>query len=434
MSERIKYPLSMGESEKKEAENPTELVIESGDTQSVIIPEKGGMVASLKINGEEILFVDTEAVNDLKNPKPKAGIPNLIPYAGNLNKQVDLQHGGAREVPWVWQDRTESSVTASVDTRDLPEDMREKLKVLYGKDFEYRSEVRTAVRENQLSYSIILKNNGKESAPFAPGIHPYFQVDFEDRNKVTSNLEDFDISKMNQDRPLVLNVTKENPWFILPNGKKITLELSEEFKHVVIWGLDGADHLCIEPFVANPSDISEYETLDPGEEKSFKINIRIEEVKEEIDMDLVGEARTKIKDFLEKAAQVEEMFDADEWALNENNGNYKELAGQALLELIQNCLLMLSASDALLLKGDQQLRDLAVDFQQNYTEAEPPLGAIQGYAVFLTELEKNNNLLPQERQTVQEFCEQTALLAADFLEKMAGYGAEKIESLNNASN
>lgn len=276
MSEKLSYPFNPSEYEKKEANVSTEIPIKSGNTQAKISPEKGSLVTSFKVDGKDVLFVDNESFADPRNVKYKMGIPILFPYAGPRGEAP--QHGGAREVPWVWKDRTENSATVSLDFETLPDEMKEELKDkdLYGKDFNYYVEAKITVGEGLLGYDLSFKNKSKTPKPFAPGLHPYFAVDHKRIDEMKTNLN-ADLLKRGP-KSIIVDRPEGDVWFTLPDGRKVTISSSPEFKKIVIWSeKQDSDYICIEPFVTDPKNKEEEIVLNPGEEKQLSVEFKVEQ-------------------------------------------------------------------------------------------------------------------------------------------------------------
>jgi galactose mutarotase-like enzyme len=265
---------------KKEVTQLTELDMKSGNSEAKISPEKGGMVTSWVVDGEEMLDFDQEAFEDLSNKKPKAGIPALIPYPSNIDPDIKLQHGGAREVPWLRKSRDEKSITISLDSQDLPIEMRDELKYIFGPDYEYGCERTVSVDKDSLKIETVIENKSKEVKQFSAGEHPYWKVDHTKRHLVTSNLPGFDPSNVAGNSLRLKRPEGEDVWVKLPDGRKITISASPQYKYFVVWAnKPDSDHICVEPFVSagdTPEERqAEFFTLEPGQREELWVEFKV---------------------------------------------------------------------------------------------------------------------------------------------------------------
>jgi len=311
LSEKLEYPIAPSKIERSEAMTPTDIRIKSGNTEAVISPEMGGLVSVFSIDGENILYENSEAYNDPNQRKIKAGIPVLFPYAGP--RKGGIQHGGAREVPvWTWETSTENSVTLSLDSDHIKDiklpsmvkgekvgefdgtitvkkiidgeektetqDIVGKLEELYGLGYRFDFEMKITVSEGSLRYDFKIKNLSGKDMPFAPGLHPYFKVDHTKRSEIKTNLENFDLASSLNDNTQVAERPNDGRVFVtLPDETKIEIDSSPEFKKFVGYAeTDESDYICIEPFVARPSSPEKDEIMIKYEEtKELFVEFRV---------------------------------------------------------------------------------------------------------------------------------------------------------------
>ena len=101
-------------------------VLSDGNSHVAVVPERGGIVTSWQIQGQEIFYMDTERFKD-PTLSVRGGIPLLFPICGNLpedtytlNSQTYKlqQHGFARNLPWVATEQsTENGASVTVSLR-----------------------------------------------------------------------------------------------------------------------------------------------------------------------------------------------------------------------------------------------------------------------------------------------------------------------------
>jgi len=218
-----------------------EISLLSGSTRVKIAPKRGGLVTSLSINNTEILYLDRETFDGITK-NVRGGIPLLFPNAGPLHDGIyNLpQHGFARRMPWDIIGQNHSSITLKL----LPtEETREN----YPFDFELKLKVE--VCKNKLTHSMTIKNTGDKPMPTAYGTHPYFEILQEEKQRLITNIGNFNPNEVNWmeefDKPFI------NPGLIRIQmlEKEITIESDPNiFKFARIWHQAGKDFICIEPW------------------------------------------------------------------------------------------------------------------------------------------------------------------------------------------
>jgi galactose mutarotase-like enzyme len=222
-------------------QNFEEISILSGVTQAKIAPERGGLVTSLSINNTEILYLDRETFDDLTK-NVRGGIPLLFPNAGPLKGGLyNLpQHGFARRMRWNTIVQNQKSITLQL----LP---TEETMKNYPFDFELKLTVE--VDKNKLTHSMTVINTGDKPMPTAYGTHPYFAIPQEEKQRLITNIENFNPKEVNWmeeiDKPFI------NPGLIkvqMP-GREITIENDPNiFEFAIIWHQAGKNFICIEPW------------------------------------------------------------------------------------------------------------------------------------------------------------------------------------------
>ena len=225
------------------------------------------MVTQFSVAGKDILYFDLDAFRNEK--KPKIGVPVLLPFGGTDKEKIVRQHGGLREVPWVWESRDEHSVTISLDTANIrDEKLLSELREKFGDSLNFTYEVKISVGETSLAYDIKIKNSGVAEMPIAPGLHPYFKVDPEKQSEMRSNLSNFDLSgrtwASDEGALILARPPEEDVWFTIPGTGKVTVKCSPEFDTFVVWSKqkengEKEDYLCVEPWVGKPGAVDDKE-------------------------------------------------------------------------------------------------------------------------------------------------------------------------------
>ena len=152
------------------------IVLRAGNAEAHVLPERGALVARLRVAGQELLYLDEATVAD-RTKNVRGGIPVLFPIAGKLpNNRYSLggatyelpQHGFARNRAW----RVSESGSAHVECA-----LSSNAETLAVWPFDFSASVRVALEEQgSLTISLSVKNDSGARMPFHAGFHPYFFV------------------------------------------------------------------------------------------------------------------------------------------------------------------------------------------------------------------------------------------------------------------
>lgn len=160
---------------------------EKSNSRLEIVPERGGLITSWRIQGQEVFYLDKER---FENPElsVRGGIPILFPICGNLpdntflydNKSYPLkQHGLARDSSWEIVDQSTKKSAQII----LKLQSNKQTKKIYPFDFELIFSYEIVGNKLTILQSFI--NNSKTIMPFSVGFHPYFWC----KNKENIQLE-----------------------------------------------------------------------------------------------------------------------------------------------------------------------------------------------------------------------------------------------------
>jgi len=205
------------------------------------VPERGGIITSLKLFGREILFLNEETLlDDTKNVR--GGIPILFPQAGPLPEGSLYplkQHWFARNMPWKHEwNENEMRMYLESDSSTL-------------KMFPYSFSLELLAKfPKEWVFSLVLKisNTWKTPIPISPWLHPYFSIANIQKEHLhlswdEGELEDFSFLTWE-------TVLLDNPWILklhYDDGNILELDYSSFFKQVWVRSEDGKDFVCIEP-------------------------------------------------------------------------------------------------------------------------------------------------------------------------------------------
>jgi galactose mutarotase-like enzyme len=242
------------------------------------LPHRGGIVIRWNINGQEIFYLDEERLLD-PALSVRGGNPILFPICGNLPNNTYtvgdqtyelVQHGFARNMPWVVVNQTATSLEVALES--TPETL-----AVY--PFEFVFKMTYALEGESLVVRSHITNRSTQTMPFALGFHPYFAA----RDK--SNLS-FDLPALNQ----YDNVTKKTTPFTgkvnlnvpeldialfpvtdarsaMKGDRTITLTCDKIFTTLVVWTVEGKPFVCLEPWTSQRNAMNtgiDLTHLEPG--------------------------------------------------------------------------------------------------------------------------------------------------------------------------
>lgn len=268
-------------------------ILSDEDKQSrvEIVPERGGVATSWRIQGQEIFYMDWERFKE-PDKSVRGGIPILFPICGDLpddrytlqEKDYTLKrHGFARDLPWevtARETETDAALTMVLKSNDETRSM-------YPFDFEVTFTYR--LKGNTLTLDQTYRNYSSEPMPFSTGLHPYFSVsdksqisldipatEYNDNvNKATYSYEGkFDLNQDEIDAQLRPLSRQETTLALPERGFKIKLSFSPEYSTVVFWTVKGKDFACLEPWTAPRNAMNTKEGLlviPPWETKTLQV-------------------------------------------------------------------------------------------------------------------------------------------------------------------
>ena len=145
-----------------------------GRCEAGVLPDFGGMVSQLRIDGVDVLFIN-ESLLGIGNVLA-GGIPVLFPFAGRCAGNEAFfrdrlytmpPHGFVKERAFAqkrrWDSGCELYLESSADTLRLY-------------PYAFALTLRYELVEDALKTTVLLKNCEKVSMPFALGFHPYFRM------------------------------------------------------------------------------------------------------------------------------------------------------------------------------------------------------------------------------------------------------------------
>jgi galactose mutarotase-like enzyme len=232
-----------------------------------VVPERGGIITSWSLQGQDILYLDAERFTD-PSLSVRGGIPILFPICGNLpnntytykGEQYTLkQHGFARDLPW----EVTNQVTNDLVALTLVLNSNDQTRAVYPFDFQlaFTYQLKGNTLEIQQRYT----NHSTEPMPFSTGLHPYFftsdktKLEFEIpasqyQDQITKEVHPFsgtfDLSRDEID--VAFRQVNGSSASVTDTGRrlKVILSYSDLYSTLVFWTVKGKDYYCLEPWSA----------------------------------------------------------------------------------------------------------------------------------------------------------------------------------------
>ncbi len=242
-----------------------------------IAPERGGIVISFGVNGQELLYLDKATFDD-PSANIRGGIPVLFPISGQLaegayewngQRYRMKNHGVARVSPW----RVESTDTGNGAAITLTLASDAETRESYPFDFELRFTYR--LKDGQLTIEQEYRNGSGEPMPMYPGFHPYFVADrkalayetdatkYFDYNDGLEKSYDggvIDLDKL-PESVVLLNAQRRDITFSPAESLIVRMTYGEPFKYVVLWSVSGKSFVCVEPWMAKTDELNRKQEL-----------------------------------------------------------------------------------------------------------------------------------------------------------------------------
>ena len=232
-----------------------------------VVPERGGIITSWSLQGQDILYLDAQRFTD-PSLSVRGGIPILFPICGNLpnntytykGEQYTLkQHGFARDLPW----EVTNQVTNDLVGLTLVLNSNDQTRAVYPFDFQlaFTYQLKGNTLEIQQRYT----NHSTEPMPFSTGLHPYFftsdktKLEFEIpasqyQDQITKEVHPFsgtfDLSRDEID--VAFRQVNGSSASVTDTGRrlKVILSYSDLYSTLVFWTVKGKDYYCLEPWSA----------------------------------------------------------------------------------------------------------------------------------------------------------------------------------------
>ncbi len=243
------------------------LTDETTQSRLEVVPERGGIITSWRVQGKEILYLDAERFSH-PDLSVRGGIPILFPICGNLPDNTYTyegqsytlkQHGFARDLPWEVTD----SVTQDLVSLTLVLKSNDQTRAVYPFDFQvaFTYQLLDNILEIRQQYT----NCSEDAMPFSTGLHPYFGTldkthlkfdipadQYQDKQTQTTHAfsGNFDF---NQDEiDVAFRHPSDRSATVTDSSQGLQLQLSYDdiYSTLVFWTVKGKDFYCLEPWSA----------------------------------------------------------------------------------------------------------------------------------------------------------------------------------------
>lgn len=254
------------------------LTDEQAQAQIEVVPARGAIITSWRIQNQDILYLDAERFAN-QQLSVRGGIPILFPICGNLpdntytyqDRQYQLkQHGFARDLPWEVT-ATETDKCASIT---LSLNSSEQTLAVY--PFAFELTFTYQLQGNSLKIIQNYTNKSQVAMPFNSGLHPYFlikdknQLDFdipasEYQDQISQEISHFsgkfDFEQEEID-VVFRNISKHTTALSdRQENYRISISYSDLYSTLVFWTVKGKDYVCLEPWSAPRNSLNTGEKL-----------------------------------------------------------------------------------------------------------------------------------------------------------------------------
>lgn len=259
--------------------------------------ERGGMMTSLIMGGQERLYTHDFLLNDQIDDLA-GGLPFLFPVCGRVeyqgklgfynlnNKEYQLPiHGFSWNKAWQLMDKGENFIEIALRHDDAS------LRIY---PFQFEIILRYEISPGKIVCHQQHKNLGSEKMPYNSGFHPYFKnavqinlapvkqffynknfTQFSDAKALNGDLIQLNYAQINQ-QLFLLEENKAQVTFA--DGQVLSMKASAEFPYLQLYTQSGKDFICVEPWMGFPNAINlanGMRWLEPGVVDAFEFTLSL---------------------------------------------------------------------------------------------------------------------------------------------------------------
>lgn len=261
-------------------------------TTATIVPEKGGMLTSFTMNGEEYIWL--REPNYSQPERPRCAVPVLFPACGKAPEGGNIFDGKAYEMDIHGIVHTRPWQLVGADTADgATVTVRFESDAQSMESYPYAFAVTLTYVLNGASVTVLqsYENKGDKDMPFSFGFHPYFKIS-DVRNLTYSLHADIAADPVTGDeKPAPAEVDfpyddtetaryykgVKSPMAFTDTELKRTIAIyfDEHFTNAVLWSQCPLGFLCMEPWNGWPGSLNTpaHETLAPAARMDAEFSI-----------------------------------------------------------------------------------------------------------------------------------------------------------------
>lgn len=275
-----------------------ELRDKDSDSWIKICPERGGIITSFGVNGQENLYLNGNTFCD-KNKNIRGGIPILFPLCGQLHEQKYIldgheylmrNHGLARTAEWKVKDKNVQ------DSAAIKLAFASSAETYKSYPFEFELTFEYILKGNKLTINQLYVNHSDKPMPMSAGFHPYFfakdkktveyffnaseYLDLEDSKIKPYHSEDMDLTHSKESKLILDHKGNSLSFYLRDLNRKITFNYSSQFKYIVLWSVPGSNFICVEPWTSKSAALHSKEDLlyvNPGDSLNLNYSIAVEQ-------------------------------------------------------------------------------------------------------------------------------------------------------------
>lgn len=254
-----------------------ELIDTESGSRALLCPERGGILTSLQLKGNELFYLDQATVDD-PNANIRGGNPVLFPICGQLEGKsytwegkpyTMSNHGVARTNAWEVVG-TSTDGAASVTLR-----LASNAGTLAMFPFPFELRFTYTLQDGKLTLRQEYYNHSDSPMPMYAGFHPYFAteskaiayetdateyLDYNDHIRKPLQNNTIDLAGLVESVTL-LDTKQLSITFPLSGGFSVRLSYSDAFKYVVLWSQEGKPFVCVEPWMAMNDELNRGDEL-----------------------------------------------------------------------------------------------------------------------------------------------------------------------------
>lgn len=252
--------------------------LRQGGVEAEVVPARGGLIARLRVDGTEVLYLDRSTVDD-PTKSVRGGIPILFPFAGRLKDErvaasgtTMKQHGFARNNPWTVLESGPAHLRMELPVTDAMRSVW---------PWEFRVTQSCWLLPRGLHVELTMENRSTRPMPVSPGWHPYYTCSNLGKGSVSSSVPGHDPGRLGPQVEFDFGIPTPPDGrcrFGIPGLGTLRMEYDPAMRHLQHWSLPGKDYICLEPFWGDNDTLNTPARLDipAGQGRSVWMRVELE--------------------------------------------------------------------------------------------------------------------------------------------------------------